>query len=71
MTIDQTEVILTAFEREIAKHKASLEANEKEWAEDGCFDLDVFNSMCEEKDRIAIWEHAAAIVSRVAGEVKP
>lgn len=70
MTIDQTEVILAAFEREIAKHKARLEANEQEWKEDGCFDLDVFNSIFEEKYRIAIWERAAAIVRRVAGEVK-
>jgi hypothetical protein len=71
MTIGQTEVILAAFEREIAKHKAILAKEEKEWDDEWCINLDTFDAMCKEKYRIAIWEHAAAIVRRVAGEVKP
>ena len=70
MTIDQTEVILAALEREIAKHKAILATEEKDWAEDGTFDLDTLNAISEEKGRIAIWQHAAAIVRSVAGEVQ-
>jgi hypothetical protein len=71
MTIDQTEVILAAFEREIAKHKAILAKEEKKWCDEMGLNLDTFDAMCKEKYRIAIWERAAAIVRSVAGEVKP
>ena len=67
MTIDQAEVIIAAFEREIAKHKAVLAKQRKAWK---LGDLYARVFMGKAEDRIAIWKKAAAIVRRVAGEVK-
>jgi hypothetical protein len=68
MTIDQTEVILTAFEREIAKCLNNLIRLEKEQGFTGCRNPFLLE---EEKLKMATWKRAAAIVSRFAGEVKP
>lgn len=71
MTIDQTEVIIAAFEREIAKCQNNLIRLEKEQVFTGYRNPFILEDKWEEKLKIAIWGHAAAIVRRVAGEVKP
>ncbi len=70
MTIDQTEAILTAFESEIAKCQNILDRLEKEQRFTGYRNPFILEDKWEEKLKIAIWKHAAAIVRRVAGEVK-
>lgn len=67
MTIDQTEVILAAIDREIAKHKVVLAKKENDWKEDETFALNTMNAIREERLKIAVWKRAAALVRRIAG----
>lgn len=72
MTIDQTEVILAAIDREIAAALARREDANKIL---NTWDTVEWKRARAEVDmatvEIKAWEKAAAIVRRVAGEVKP
>lgn len=70
MTINQTEVILAAIDREIAKHKVALAKKENDWKEDETFSLNTMNAIRGERLKISVWKRAAAIVRRIAVEVK-
>lgn len=73
MTIDQAEVILAAFERQRArceKQLAQLPDAQRAMTEYTERELAAASVLAVENE-IEAWDKAAAIVRRVAGEVKP
>ena len=70
MIINQTEVIIAAIDREIAMCQNNLIRLEKEQRFTGYRNPFILEDKWEEKLKIAVWKRAAAIVRRIAVEVK-